>query len=93
MIESKLFLGLPLASDDLTKIKSSEAFLRIIGAGDDHLKVVKGSTGFFLGKVIPGLVDHESLQNIEANVYSLLILLMDNPRLKEEPLILFPLNE
>lgn len=90
MTELQLFLGLPVDASLLARLKSSKDYVRYLSSESDYLTEVSGEHGSFIGKKLAQSVDQESLQNIQANIYSLLNKLDPEFPFKTIPLVLFP---
>lgn len=90
MIERELFLGFPVDSALLERLKASEGYPRFF---QEYLTLVQYRGCGFIGKSVGQSIEREILYNAEANVYSLLSLLDPKFPFKDTPLVLFPLNE
>ena len=90
MTELQLFLGMPVDDNMIVRLKASKDYKRYLSPDSDYLTEVNGEHGCFIGKKIAQSIDQESLQNIQANIYSLLSKLAPDFPFKTIPLVLFP---
>lgn len=94
MITVSLFLGFRIEKDLETQLKKNDEnkLALFISNDGDHLRQVIYKGQQFLGKFTGQPNDVESLALLEANIYSLLKMLVPDYDFAHSPLILFPIE-
>jgi hypothetical protein len=87
----QLFLGFPVENQILSALESLSLSVRtlFIQNSPDYLHEIYYEGRIYLGKPLKPMVDTEELEELEANIYSLLNKLLPNQPIKSNPLILF----
>lgn len=81
MIDPEMFLGWPVPCTLLYQMKELK---------QEYLVLLERDGQVYMGKKIGKAVDREALQNLEANIYSLLHKLHPEYPFKNTSLVLFP---
>jgi len=89
MIDLQLFLGLPIDQNLARQLDQVNSYTKamFIQEGENYLQEVIFNDRTYLGKKLGKITDSQSLETLEANVYSLLKKLA--PGYPTVPLILF----
>jgi hypothetical protein len=95
MLETQLFLGLPLSDSFLLQLRSlpdslRELFIQVHSS--EYLQEIEHEELGYLGKFLGPSISLSSLELIENNVISLLRKLVPNFPYEENPLLLFAVN-
>ena len=93
MLDYQFFLGFPLDSaykEQLNNISQPLHSLFIQNGSDEYLKQIDYENTSYLGKNLAIVTDIQSIELLEANIYSLLRRLIPHYSYEKHSLILFP---
>lgn len=94
MFESRLFLGFPIQEEFQKKLQEidPEILQIFICPQSDYLEQAAFKETVYLGRYVNDVTNLQSLDQLEANVYSLLKKIIPDYPFEKTPLLLFPLS-
>lgn len=92
MYTAEFFLGFPIAPSYANKLSALDPdYYALITQGESYLREIEYEGKRYLGKAAGSLINRDSFETLEANIYSLLNKLFPEHPYEQTPLVLFPL--